>query len=59
MHGTGSTQGFAEIESQDFDQYFEQYPGYLCSNNSKRADDAQLSKLAKNIRDSYQGNKMV
>lgn len=50
MHGTGGVNGFAQIESETFDTYFEKYPGYLCSNNSHRADDSQLAQLAKQIR---------
>ncbi|MGD9129168.1 MAG: HIT family protein [Candidatus Woesebacteria bacterium] len=53
MHGTVAIDEWQNIESKGFDQYFDQYPGYLCSNNSKRADDKKLAKLAKAIRDSY------
>lgn len=52
MHGTGSTTDFAQIESQTFNQYFDKYPGYLCSNNSDRADDKALLDLAQKIRNS-------
>lgn len=54
MHGTGGVEGFEMIESTGFDKYFEKYPGYLSSNNSSRAQDDELSKLAKNIRNSQQ-----
>lgn len=54
MHGTDKTQGtWQKIESENFDQYFAKYPGYLCSNNSQRADDLKLAALAKKIRESY------
>ncbi len=52
MHGTGNVQGFAPIESQEMNQFFEQYPGYLCSNDSERADDDKLAELAEKIRNS-------
>lgn len=53
MHGTGGVKGFAEIESGNFNQYFERYPGYLSSNNSHRADDEKLADLAQLIRESH------
>ncbi len=49
MHGTAD-QGNAPKESATFDTYFENYPGYLSSNNSLRADDKQLAALAAEIR---------
>lgn len=52
MHGTGGLKNWAAIESKNFDKYFEKYPGYLCSNNSHRADDEKLTKLATAIRQS-------
>lgn len=53
MHGTGDMKSWAPVESQSMDTYFDTYPGYLSSNNSKRADDTELATLAKQIRDSY------
>lgn len=50
MHGTGDLKNWAMIEDKHIDTYFEQYPGYLSSNDSHRADDEQLEKLATNIR---------
>lgn len=52
MHGTGSLKQWNMIESETMDRYFDQYPGYLSSNNSTRADDAELAKLASAIRKS-------
>ncbi len=53
MHGTGKIHTWKPIESQTFKPYFHQYPGYLCSNDSARADDKKLADLAKKIRQSY------
>jgi histidine triad (HIT) family protein len=50
MHGTADMSQWQPIDSQQSDRYFEQYPGYLSSNNGKRADDAALAELAKKIR---------
>jgi histidine triad (HIT) family protein len=50
MHGTGDMSKWAPIESGDYNKYFEQYPGYLSSNNSHRADDQKLADLASKIR---------
>lgn len=38
-----------QIQS-NVDYYFTEYPGYICSNDSKRADDSQLAELAKILR---------
>ena len=54
MHGTGDMEQWAKIESKTMNDYFEYYPGYLSSNDSKRADEQQLTKLAQKIRKSYQ-----
>ncbi|MBU0578904.1 HIT family protein [Patescibacteria group bacterium] len=54
MHGTGDMNKWAKIESKKMNNYFEYYPGYLCSNSSKRVDDKNLAKLAKEIQKSYQ-----
>lgn len=53
MHGTGNMDEWKNIESQTMDQFFTKYPGYLSSNDSKRAADEQLAELAKNIINSY------
>ena len=54
MHGTGSLDQWAQIESGSHnDEYFEKYPGYLSSNSSHRANDAQLAELAEKIRKSH------
>jgi len=54
MHGTGKMEAWANIENKKMDKFFELYPGYLSSNDSKRATDEQLLKLAQEIRNSYQ-----
>jgi len=48
MHGTKDT-AWKEIPAE-IDDYFDTYPGYVCSNDSKRADDEKLKKLAEKIR---------
>lgn len=50
MHGTGDMSNWAPIESKERRMYFEKYPGYLSSNDSERADDAELAELAAAIR---------
>jgi len=50
MHGTKDTSKWKEIKS-DTNQYFEKYKGYISSNDSNRANDEELSKLAKEIRE--------
>ena len=57
MHGTGNIAKWAMIESEKFDRYFPQYPGYLSSNNAGRADDQELAALAAKIRASHQASK--
>lgn len=54
MHGTNDIASWQPIESKTNRQFFEQYPGYLSSNDSERADDTKLAKLAEKIRTSYQ-----
>jgi len=54
MHGTGDLENWQMIESENFNKYFDKYPGYLSSNNSDRADDQMLSDLAAKIRASHQ-----
>lgn len=49
MHGK-KTKGWQPIESSK-DEYYEQYPGYISSHDSKRADDKELAKLAKELRE--------
>lgn len=45
LHGKKSKK-WKMIESGK-DEYFETYPGYISSHDSKRADDKELAKLAK------------
>jgi histidine triad (HIT) family protein len=49
MHGTKDMAEWKQIAS-DVDKYFEKYEGYISSHNYKRADDAELAKLAEQIR---------
>ncbi|PSU20861.1 HIT family protein [Photobacterium kishitanii] len=49
MHGTGNDASFKLIESKST-KYFEHYEGYLSSHDCNRADDAELSELARYIR---------
>jgi diadenosine tetraphosphate (Ap4A) HIT family hydrolase len=54
MHGTSRLKTWKNIESREMKTYFQHYPGYLCSNDSYRANDQELEKLAKKIRTSNQ-----
>ena len=54
MHGTGDMEKWSNIESKKMDEYFKYYPGYLCSNDSTRANDDDLAKLAMEIKKSHQ-----
>jgi len=52
MHGIGKMKEWKPIESgSKMDTYFDKYPGYLSSNDSKRADDSELSKIADKIKE--------
>ena len=52
MHGTGGLSNWELRETKVNTTYFDQYPGYLSSNNSARAEDTQLAALASAIRKS-------
>ncbi|MEN8253545.1 MAG: HIT family protein [Patescibacteria group bacterium] len=52
MHGTGDLENWSMIESKEKNTFYPKYPGFLCSNDSSRADDEKLSKLAKTIKSS-------
>ena len=52
MHGTGNLDSWTMQESATNQTYYDQYPGFLSSNNSARADDMQLATLASAIRNS-------
>ncbi len=45
MHGT-KMEEWKQLKS-NIDKYFEKYEGYISSHDYKRADDAELAKLAK------------
>jgi len=51
MHGTGNMNEWKKIESGTKKDFFDKYPGYLSSNDSERADDSELSKIADRIID--------
>ncbi|MFH1896283.1 MAG: HIT family protein [bacterium] len=51
MHGTGDLSEWKPILSEGFKKFFEKYEGYIASNDSKRADDEELAKLAQKIKD--------
>lgn len=49
MHGTANMSKWKPIEN-DRTEFYETYPGFLSSHSAARADDEQLEKLAKKIR---------
>ena len=49
MHGTKDMNKWKEIKS-DVNKYFKKYEGYISSHDFKRANDNELTKLAKKIR---------
>lgn len=51
LHGTNIPE-WKPMESGKKNDYYEQYPGYICSNDSALVDDTQLATLAKNILES-------
>ena len=52
MHGTKQTaEHWKPIESTNNNTFYRQYPGFLSSNNSSRADDTQLAQLASAVRE--------
>jgi len=53
LHGTKEESDKWHPIKSDIDSYFEKYPGYVISNDSVRADDKELSELAKKIRNRF------
>ncbi len=51
LHGT-NIQDWKKIESTNNNAYYESYPGFVSSNDSHRADDEVLKKIAEKIRNS-------
>lgn len=49
MHGTGNMKKWHRLSS-NVDKYFEKYEGYISSHDYKRANDKELSELAKKLR---------
>lgn len=39
-----------QVRESGKDEYYEEYPGFISSHDSKRADDKELAKLAKQLR---------
>lgn len=53
FHGTESLQeGWQQFPS-GVDTYFETYPGYISSNDSKRVDDEEIKALAERIKEAF------
>lgn len=50
LHGTGNLAEWKKIESTNNNTYFEMYPGFISTNDSHRASDETLAKLAGDIR---------
>lgn len=48
MHGTSGDEWMKRASSEK--KFFSEYPGYISSHDSERADDAALAKLAERIR---------
>lgn len=51
LHGTNIKE-WKPMESGDKKDYYEMYPGYICSNDSELADSKELETLAERIRQS-------
>lgn len=49
MHGTGNMETWRPLKST-LNTFFDQYPGFLSSHDSERANDEELAKLAAEIR---------
>lgn len=49
MHGTAGEDWRKRVS--DIDKYFENYEGYISSHDAKQADDKELERVAKKIRD--------
>lgn len=54
LHGTNIEEW--KLIGSKTKKYFEEYEGYISSNDSYRADDRELEKLAKRIRGEVDGN---
>lgn len=50
MHGTANMKEWQQLKS-NVDKYFHRYEGYISSHDYKKADDTELVKLAKKIRE--------
>jgi len=51
MHGTRDMKEWKPIEDvSQRKEFYEKYPGFLTSHESKRADDGELAKLARKIK---------
>ena len=53
MHGTSDMKKWKPIESgEKMKKFFDKYEGYICSNDSEKANDEKLAEIAKKIRES-------
>ena len=50
MHGTADMKKWRQFASP-IDKYFDKYEGYICSNDSDKADGEKLAEMAKKIRE--------
>ncbi|MCA9369620.1 MAG: HIT family protein [Pseudomonadales bacterium] len=50
LHGTGNQAEWQQIESTNNKAYYERYPGFISSNDSKLANSEELAQLAQRIR---------
>ena len=50
MHGTGNSSEFKPIASS-YMKYFQKYEGYISSHDAAKADEAELTELARRIRE--------
>jgi len=52
LHGTGNMHEWQPIKSEQNHAFYPNYPGFIASNDSDRAEDEQLAQLAKHMRNS-------
>ena len=56
MHGTVMDE-WKQIESEDFDKFFDKYPGYLSSNSGPQISPKKLKQIGDKIRKVVEGDK--
>lgn len=57
MHGTGDMGSWKPSEKPR-EEFYEKYPGYLSSHDSKRADDKELAELAEKLKETAKDLKL-